>query len=365
MARPTKINIDLGALKQNFERVRAYAPKSRVISCVKANAYGHGIVEISRVLAGLSDALAVASIDEAQVLRGAGIDSEVLLLEGAFEAREWAQIDELGLWPVIHNEKQFMQLLAIQPAKPLDVWIKVDSGMHRLGFSPKEAANVIERLGESDWQGTPRLMTHFACADELDNEFTNFQMQQFFEVANQFGYEQSLANSAGIIAWPDSRVDWVRPGFMLYGLSPFGQSHPSAKELIPVMSFESKVTALRDVEVGEGVGYNHKWFAERPTRIAIVAAGYGDGYPRNTSNGTPVLIDGQRAKTVGHIAMDMMMVDVTETDGVEVGSHAELWGKNLSVNEVAASSGYSPYELLTRMPLRAVREYKGNQALTS
>tara|TARA_R110002073_G_scaffold93832_4_gene218775 strand:- start:89 stop:1165 length:1077 start_codon:yes stop_codon:yes gene_type:complete len=356
MSRPTKIQIDLNALIHNQSVVRKYAPNSQMVCCVKANAYGHGLVDVASELAEKSDALAVASLDEGRQLREAGIKGPILLLEGIFEPSELVEVEELSLWLVVHNKLQLNWLCESEPIASTKLWIKADTGMHRLGFSQVAAVEAYMSLKKTGWQDMV-LMTHFACAEELHSEFTHKQIKDFAEVGKQVHASKSLANSAAIIGWPQTHKDWVRPGFMLYGLSPFGEDHPSARELEPVMTFASEVIAIRDLPRGESVGYNRCWVADRPSRIATVAAGYGDGYPRNVANGAPILVGGQRARIAGRVSMDMLSVDVTGLHNIEIGTSVELWGKQLSVNEVAAFSGYSAYELLTRMPLRAKRIY--------
>ncbi len=357
LPRPTQILVDQTALEKNLALVRCYAPSSRVICCVKANAYGHGLIESARTLAVGADALAVACIEEALVVRRAGLDIPILLLEGVFSPEELEQVRASNLWMVVHSQDQLAWVLEHTESSeaPLGIWLKFDTGMHRLGFDLETGRAAYGSLKANIPDLCPRLMTHFASADELDNDFTASQMHQFDEACAGLVGERSAANSAAVLNWPMTHLDWVRPGFMLYGISPFGQTHSSATELVPAMSFQSEVIAVRTIKAGESVGYNQSWKADKTTRIAAVAAGYGDGYPRNTRSGTPVLIDGKRAQTVGHVAMDMLMVDVSGLAGVVVGSHVELWGHNLSVNEVAASSGYSPYELLSRLPERAER----------
>ena len=361
MPRPTTINIDLNALVQNQARVRQYAHHAKMICCVKANAYGHGIVEVAKALASNADALAVASIEEAIALRQNGLTLPVLLLEGFFAPEELTLISELDLWSVVYNRTQVQHLKHYSGCKehkrPIDTWFKIDTGMHRLGFTQEDINSVYNDLKSISAVGNIRLMTHFACADELENSFTEYQIGQFNQIASYIKAECSMANSAAIIAWPNSHREWVRPGYMLYGLSPFGSNHCSAKGLEPVMSFQTKVIDIKKIATGEGVGYNQSWRATRTTDIAILAVGYGDGYPRNSKNGAPVLVAGQKAKTVGHVAMDMMTVDITNLHSVKIGTDVELWGKNLNVHDVAAYSGYSPYELLTRIPPRVQRKY--------
>ena len=362
LSRPANISIDLNALVRNQSVVRRYVKNSKMVCCVKANAYGHGIVEAARALTSGADALAVASIEEAITLRDSGLTLPILLLEGFFDAEELALIGDLNLWTVVHNSMQLKQLRGCESRskgakRPIDVWLKIDTGMHRLGFHPDSVKSTYDALQSMDHVGHIRLMTHFACADELDNSFTNDQIGVFDQASSQIDAECSAANSAGILGWPQSHKDWVRPGYMLYGQSPFGQNHPTAQELEPAMSFRTRVMDIKRVAAGEGIGYNHSLRTVRESDIAVLAVGYGDGYPRNTRNGTPVLVNGQRAKTVGHVAMDMMMVDVTGLESVQTGTEAELWGRHLSVNEVAQNAGYSPYELLTRMPPRVGRRF--------
>lgn len=327
-----------------------------MVCCVKANAYGHGLNDIALKLAEKSDALAVASLEEGRQIREAGVEGPILLLEGLFQPSELMEVEELDLWLVVHNELQLSWLCSSEPIAAIRLWVKVDTGMHRLGFTKTSAVEAYERLKASGWQDMV-LMTHFACAEELDSEFTDTQIENFAVVSKQIQARKSLANSAAVIAWPQTHEDWVRPGFMLYGLSPFGENHPSSRELDPVMTFTSEVIAVKELSCGESVGYNRCWIAERPSRIAIVAVGYGDGYPRNVENGTPIIVGGQRARVVGRVSMDLLSVDVTDLQNIEIGTSVELWGKQLSVNEVASFSGYSAYELLTRMPLRAKRVY--------
>ncbi len=357
MSRPAKIRIDLNALQKNQAVARRYSPNSRMLCCVKANAYGHGLVEAALVLAKKADALAVASLEEAKKLREAGVELPLLLLEGIFDPGELQDVEEHCLWQVVHNERQVQWLCEKEVVSSQQLWVKVDTGMHRLGFAPAKALEVSQALQDSGWP-VPVLMTHFASAEEPESEFTRQQIRVFDEVAESMSLEQSLANSAAVIGWPETHRDWVRPGFMLYGLTPYEQDHTSSNELEPVMTFESEVIAVREIGAGESVGYNRYWVADRPSRIAIVAAGYGDGYPRNVKNGTPVLVSGQRAGVVGRVSMDLLSLDVTGLSNVEIGSKVELWGKNLSANEVARFSGYSAYELLTRMPIRVERIYQ-------
>ena len=356
MARPNQARLDLSALRHNLEVARNLAPGSKVMAVVKANAYGHGAVTIARELQSRTDALAVACIEEAVELRDAGIDAPILLLEGVFEARELATASQLGLWITIDNEWQMRWLEeAVLPA-PLHCWLKIDTGMHRLGVAADRARDFLDRLRAStNVADAPVLYTHFASADDVDSDQTRQQIQLFNRVCDGLPAARSAANSPGLLAWPDATYDWVRPGYMLYGNSPMLKPHPSAADLRPVMTLTSAVISLRDVTAGESVGYGATWTATRPSRIATVTVGYGDGYPRLAPNGTPVLVNGQRASLAGRVSMDMITVDVTDLTDVGPGSEVVLWGQGLPLAEVAAHAGTIGYELTTRMPARIPR----------
>lgn len=356
MTRPLQIQIDLGNIVANARLARQLAPEGRLIGCVKADAYGHGMLKVAKVLETEVDAFGVACLDEAKLLRNAGSTQPILLLEGCFSNDELHQAKALDCWVVIHSPEQ-LETFCQADGVPTNIWLKLDTGMHRLGFEPANLKGVVEKVQAREEALDIHLMTHFACADETRNDFTQQQLDKFAKASEQFDYPTSLANSAGLLAWPTSRSDWNRPGFMLYGVNPLDIETPDTPRLKPAMSMISEIIALRDLKAGEGVGYNHAWRADQDSRIAVVACGYGDGYPRQARNGTPVLVNGQRARTVGHIAMDMMMVDVTELESVQVGDKVELWGKNLSIAEVAGHSDMSPYELMTRLPSRAPRFY--------
>ena len=228
--------------------------------------------------------------------------------------------------------------------------------MHRLGIRPDRAAEFHQRLRASDnVSDHVVLYTHFACADDLGSDLTRRQMAVFEQTCGALPGERSAANSPGLLAWPDARYDWVRPGYMLYGNSPFGAPHPNAERLQPVMTLASAVISVREIPAGDTVGYGAIWTAPRPSRIATVTIGYGDGYPRLAPNGTPVLVNGRRAPLAGRVSMDMITVDVTDLPDVEVGDEVVLWGAGLPAGEVARHVGTIGYELTTRMPARTPR----------
>ena len=354
MARYTQAKLDLCALRHNVGVARQLAPHSRMMAVVKANAYGHGAVTIAGALQSVVDALAVACIEEAMELRYAGITAPILLLEGVFEPAELATAAQLDLWLTIGNERQLRWLEEATLPVPLSCWLKVDTGMHRLGVAPETVLQFYQRLSATgNAVDAVVTYTHFASADDVHSLQTPRQLAVFD--ALPCGALRSAANSAGLLAWPQAHYDWVRPGYMLYGNSPLLHDHPQARSLKPVMTLMSTVISLRDVAAGEAVGYGGTWVAQRPSRIATVTIGYGDGYPRHAANGTPVLVNGQRAPLAGRVSMDMITVDVTDLGEVQLGAEVVLWGAGLPLAEVARYADTIGYELTTRMPARTPR----------
>jgi len=356
MARPNQARLDLGALRHNLGVARDLAPSARVMAVVKADAYGHGAATVARALEGLVDALAVAAIEEALALRRAGVTAPILLLQGVFEAAELPVCAEHGLRVMIDNERQLHWLEDAVLPGPLSVWLKVDTGMHRLGVVPALAAAFHRRLREChNVAGEVVTCTHFACADQLDSDLTERQLERFAAATAGLPGPRSAANSPAVLAWPAAHYDWIRPGYMLYGDSPLDRPHPAAARLRPVMTLTSAVISVREVPAGQTVGYGATWTAPRDSRIATVTVGYGDGYPRAAAAGTPVLVRGRRAPLAGRVSMDMITVDVTDLPQVQAGDEVVLWGEGLPVGEVARCAGTIGYELLTRMPGRTPR----------
>ena len=356
MARPNQAWLNLEALRNNLALARGLAPHSKVMAVVKANAYGHGALTVAQTLDPLVDALAVACIEEAEELRDANIAAPILLLEGLFEAAELHIAAERNFWITIDNIDQLQWLEAAQISQSVHCWLKLDTGMHRLGVDPALAGSFYHRLkGCRNVHDDLVLSTHFASADDLEKRQTKEQLDQFNSACRDMPGERSAANSAGTLAWPDSHFDWIRPGYMLYGNSPMTSNHPNAISLQPVMTLTSAVISLRTVAIGEAVGYGATWLAQRPSRIATVCIGYGDGYPRLAPAGTPVLVNGQRAPLAGRVSMDMITVDVTDLAGVKIGDEVVLWGEGLPVGEVAQHAGTIGYVLTTRMPARTPR----------
>ena len=358
MSRPTKAIIDLAALRHNFDVAQALAPDSKLIPVVKANAYGHGAVQCAKALSGEAAAFAVACIEEADELRKAGITQPILLLEGVFEANELAVAVSQNYSAVVENQRQLDMLLDAELASALTVWLKVDSGMHRLGFSPEQASAAWHALKDSPNVADDMvLMSHFSSAEDLNSPATNQQIEIMKALAGELDAKtMSLANSAGLIAWPRSRCEWSRPGYMIYGRNPLLENNLDLK---PVMRFVSKVSSIRTINAADSVGYNRAWTANRESTIATIPVGYGDGYPRTAKGGTPVLVNGERAPLVGTVSMNKMLVDTTDIADVQIGAEVELWGEHITADEIGEYSNSNGYEVITRIPASVLREYQG------
>jgi alanine racemase len=350
--------VDRNALRHNLAQVRRYAPGSRVMAVVKANAYGHGIVPVAKALIS-ADAFGVARLSEALALREAGLGNPIVLLEGAFSIEELAAAAAHGFELVVHSFEQLDMLDAWHPTRRLRVWFKLDTGMNRLGFRLEEFGAAWARLTRSEAVAArPRLMTHLATADETTTAYTSAQIRRFRELADDIGLERSVANSAGLLAWPEARLEWVRPGLALYGISPFSARWASDLGLQPVMTLATQLIAIRHVKAGETVGYGGAWRAERDTRIGIAAIGYGDGYPRHAVNGTPVRVRGQLVQLVGRVSMDMIALDLSPITDAAVGDPVVLWGDGLPAEDVAHYASTIPYELVCAINQRVAIEYK-------
>lgn len=359
MSRPAKASISLSALRHNYQQLAELAGDGQILAVIKANAYGHGAIDIAAALQELAPMFGMASIEEALELRQADIYKPILLMEGCFSTDEVSIAAVQNFALVCHNQQQVAAILEASLPTPVKVWLKLDTGMHRLGFTQQQARQAYAELSASEnVQPQVILTTHLACADELENPLNLQQIEKFEQLSHELGCDGSIANSAGLLGWPQARKQWNRPGIALYGVSPFTESSMLTQELKPVMQLTSQVIAVREVKTGEHVGYGHQWMAEQDSKIATVAIGYGDGYPRGAENGTPVLIRGQQAPLVGRVSMDMISIDVTHIADVELGDEVVLWGPDLDVNLVAEYAGTLGYELLTRMPLRTPRVYQ-------
>ncbi|AEG31576.1 alanine racemase [Thiomicrospira cyclica] len=342
MSRPIEAHINLGALQHNLAQTKALVGHSRIWAVIKANGYGHGLLRVAGAL-NRADGFAVASVDEALQLRQAGFLHPILLLEGLFDASELSLVLQHRLDLVVHSHHQVDWLLAQTIKEPLHLWLKLDTGMHRLGFNEEGLHQALFRLKHHAPRFKCHLMSHLACAED-DTPFNQYQYQQLLAANTNYQYKLSLANSAAIQTAPQTHLNWVRPGIMLYGAGILASQKERFK---PVMTLTSRVIALKWIEAGEGVGYGQTWQASQTTCLAIVAVGYGDGYPRHATNGTPVLISGMRFSLVGRVSMDMITVDVTaNAQQIKLNDPVELWGPNLSVDEVAEHANTIGYELL-------------------
>jgi alanine racemase len=352
MSRPTYMKIDLAALQHNFERVQHLAAGRSIIAMVKANAYGHGIARVAHALP-MADALGVASLEEGLILRDAGITKPIVLAEGLFSADEMTEAAKHHFTLVVHHLSHVEMLETAKVSQPFSIWLKINTGMHRLGFDPKEFQSVYQRLLAVEAVKKPiGLMTHFAEADIQQSFATTKQLELFNQITSHYTGPRSLANSAAIIGWPATHGDWVRPGLMLYGASPFTNNIGCDHQLHPVMTLWSRLIAITKVAKGGKVGYGGTWTAPEDMSIGIVGVGYGDGYPQFAENGTPILVNGVECPLVGRVSMDMLSVDLRNQPQAKVNDPVVLWGEGLPVERVAKASHTSAYEILTRMTPR-------------
>ena len=355
MSRGTRAQISQSALRHNFQRVQYYAPNAKVWAVVKANGYGHGATLVATTL-GDADGFAVSTIAEGIALRNDGIRQPIILLEGVTDSSHLAVASDYDLICVVHCDEQLRQIVSFQNTPTLTVWLKIDTGMHRLGFSTGDVARARQLLATLPNVTLAGVMTHFACADNpLQRKVTEQQLLLFLSqtLVNDC---TSIANSAAIITDQNWHGDWVRPGIMLYGASPLADKTAADLDLKAAMTFVSPVIALHKVRQGDSIGYGLRWQAVRDSLIATLAVGYGDGYPRHAPDGTPVWLNGEIVPLAGRVSMDMIMVDVTDLTCVSVGDIAELWGQNLPVDLVAQHIGTIGYELVTRLSPRVEHE---------
>lgn len=345
MSRATSATIHTEALRQNLCRVRELAPKAKVVAVVKADGYGHGLERVAQALEG-ADAFGVASIADGERLRAAGLSKRIVLLSGFDEPGDLPLIRRLNLDSVVHNPEQVRMLRIDGDPRPVRVWLKFDTGMHRLGFAPADAEKVYREL-RSLPQVDPNIvmMSHFARSDEFDHQATAEQIALFERGTRGLPSPRSLANSAGVLGWPTSHMDWVRPGGALYGLSVAEGRTAAEFGLQPVMTLSTRIIAINQVPQGEAIGYGGSFVASAPMRVGIAAIGYGDGYPRHAPSGTPVMVAGKRVATVGRVSMDLLALDLTAHPEIKIGAPVELWGRNLPVEEVADAAETISYEL--------------------
>jgi alanine racemase len=354
MSRPARALRNADALRHNFQEARRRAPRSRVMAIIKSDAYGHGLLWAAQTL-GDADGFGVEGVEQGAALRDAGVTKPITLLEGFFEPAELAAIARYKLWPAVHNEEQLRILETARLDQPVSVWIKLDTGMHRLGFASDKFASVRERLKAASSVGEIRAMTHFSCADDPKSPATVAQIHRFDEQVKNTGMETSLANSAGIISFPASHQAWVRPGIMLYGGTPLVGSSAAAANLKPVMTLQSALISIKHCKKGDPIGYGEDYTCPDDMIIAAAALGYGDGYPRRMPVGAPVLVNGKRAVVVGRVSMDMLTIDVSAQPNAKVGDPVVFWGDGLPADDIAAHAGTISHELFCQLTARVSR----------
>ncbi len=348
--RPLVARIDAAALTHNLLAARRHAGNARVLAVIKANGYGHGLLRVAQALRS-ADGYAVLTLEEAAALRGQGYSHPIVLLEGFFHPDELPEIARMRLRPVVHREDQADLLCRGRFENKIDLFLKLDTGMHRLGLPPKRLPAVLDKLRGSPHIGGITLMTHFARADEPEVGVAD-PLARFQEATRGLNLQVSLANSAALMRYPDTLGDWVRPGIMLYGASPFAGQTGEDVGLLPAMTLESTLIAVQNVPKGEGVGYGAAFVAPRDLRVGVVACGYADGYPRHAGTGTPVVVEGRLTRTLGRVSMDMLCVDLADVPNAHVGSPVTLWGRGLPIERVAEAAGTISYQLLTALAPR-------------
>ncbi|MEP6483490.1 MAG: alanine racemase [Rudaea sp.] len=354
MSRATQATIHLGALRRNLARVRERAGDAKVMAVVKADGYGHGLERVARALKG-ADAFGVAAIGDGLRLRAAGIDERVVVLSGPDEAADLAELRRLKLDAVIHHESQLAWLEADRDPRSLRVWLKIDSGMHRLGFQPGQVRDAHRRLRAlGNIESDVTLMTHFAASDEFENALTDRQVETFERATTDLAGARALSNSAALLGWPNASANWIRTGGLLYGLSVIEGKSGSDLGFEPAMTLSTKLIAINRVRKGERVGYAATYECPQDMVIGVAAIGYGDGYPRSAASGTPVIVNDIRASIVGRVSMDLITIDLRQVPDANVGDRVTLWGRDLAVEEIARHAGTISYDLTCGMTKRVM-----------
>jgi alanine racemase len=347
MSRAAQAIINLSALTHNLRQAKAAAPPAKTLAVIKANGYGHGIVRVAKALDSEADRFAVASVEEAMELREAGIKKPIVLLEGFFDAGELPLILQHSLEIVVHHQIQLDILNKHKAANAkLNVWLKIDTGMHRLGFATENVKTVWQELNANELIDSITLMTHLANADDRQDSYTDIQLERFTQCTQDLPGPRSVANSAGILGWPATHSDINRPGILLYGSNPFTTGTGADVGLKPVMTLQTELIAIHRFKKGEPIGYGGTWKCPQDMPVGVAAIGYGDGYPRHAGSGTPVLVNGQRAQLAGRVSMDMIGIDLRNTPNAQVGDPVILWGEGLPIDEIAHHASTISYELL-------------------
>lgn len=341
--------IDTAALQHNVQQIKKLAPHSKIIAMIKANAYGHGSLLVARALPQV-EALAVSHIEEALELRRAGIQQPILLMSSYLNTEQLQIASHENLQWIIHDAWQINLLQNTPLKKPLQVWLKLDTGMHRLGFPSEKAEAAWTALQQCPQVKKPfSVMTHFSCADETNKDTTLQQIKLFEQLTQTWPGERSLANSAGILAWPQSHADWVRPGIMLYGISPFADKTAAELGLKPVMRLKAPLLAIHDLKAGDSIGYGATYTCAEDMRVGVIGVGYGDGYPRCAPVGTPIYLEGHHVPLIGRVSMDMITVDLRALPHAKIGTEAILWGPELPIETIAQKTGVFVYELACKV----------------
>ncbi len=362
MSRGAVATINLSALRNNFSCLRALVNQRSILAMIKSNGYGHGLLRVAKTLSD-ADAFGVACLEEALTLRENGIETPIVVMGGFYEANELPDFLKHDLGVVVHRPDQIDLLEKNKLSKPLSVWLKIDTGMHRLGFPADQTTAVYQRLRAIEAVKKPvRIMTHLADADNPDRAFTEAQIKKFAEITHAISAPKSILNSAGIVAYPDALADWVRPGIMLYGVSPFSQRSGIEMGLRPVMTLSAKLIAVKHCRPGDAIGYGCTWHCEEDMPIGIVGIGYGDGYPRHAKSGTPTWLNGKICPLVGRVSMDMIAIDLRARPNAEVGDRVILWGDHLPIEQVATASDTIGYELLCGVTPRVTFRETDNES---
>lgn len=353
--RRAELTLDLAALRHNAGVARQAAKGRKLLAAVKADAYGHGMVTVAHALRDQVDGFMVATLGEGEALRQMGITQRVLVLQGVMNQAEARRAARRFLEPVFHHASQIDAIGTAGFGLPLTAWLKLDTGMHRVGFTPEQFPDAYARLSAlRGIRSNPNVLTHFACADEPDRGPTNEQIAQFQQTTVGCSGETSLCNSAGLLAFPEAAGDWVRPGIMLYGGNPFITGTAAELGLKPVMTLTTRLIAIREVKAGERIGYGGTFTAAQTMPVGVVSIGYGDGYPRHAPNGTPIIVNGQRAQVIGRVSMDLVTIDLRGVQA-EIGDTVQCWGDLLPIDEVALAAGTISYELMCQMSGRVTR----------
>jgi alanine racemase len=362
MSRPTRLHLHRQAFLHNLRCVQRAAPGKKVVAVVKADAYGCGLSQVVPLLDGQVDAFAVACLEEAVYLRKLGSRSPCVLLQGVFNADELYVLERFELQCVVHQQRQLQWILAHPFKQKIKVWIKIDTGMHRLGFAPQEVDEVIRALQANPWvDDALTLMTHLASSDEPHLASNQKQLETFNQLSLKYPHlSHSLANSGAILALPSLHGDIVRAGIMLYGVSPFVEKTGHELGLKPVMQLESAVSAIHHFPAHEPIGYSGTWQSDKPSVIGLLPVGYGDGYPRHIEEGCLVWINGQHVPIVGRVSMDMLTIDLSHCRGVKEGDIVELWGQHIPIEQVARKAGTIAYELMCQLTHRVRDDFLNN-----